>query len=73
MKIVLKGLLFALLISFGMFLEVLKHRWYVVGIPVAAMVVHGAYTGSWYIWSSIIAALCVAVFMTASALQRYQY
>ena len=61
---------FAIRLFFALFFGAIKRYWYVVGIPFLAMAVHGAYTGSWYIWSSVIASSIIAAIIAVGAMKQ---
>ena len=44
-----------------LFTDELRRNWYVGFFPIAVMIVHGLYTGSWYVWTAIIAAAVLTV------------
>lgn len=52
------------------FFRVFKRYWYISGIPILAMVVHGAYTGSWYVLSSVIASFVIAAVITINVMKQ---
>jgi len=43
---------------------VVRKCWYIVLIPVAISLVHGIYTGTWYIFTGIIASAVLATAIT---------
>ena len=61
---------FAIRLFFRVFFVIIKRRWYIVLLPVVAMTIHGVYTASWYVWSSILFSLAVAIVMTFTELKR---
>jgi hypothetical protein len=58
---------FAIRLFFMAFGEILKRRWYLVLIPVFVTVIHGAYTGKWYVLYGIIVSVVVTVIAAISA------
>jgi hypothetical protein len=61
---------FAIRLFFILFFAAFKRYWYVVCIPLLAMAVYGAYTGSWYIWSSVIASSIIAAVIAIGAMKE---
>ncbi len=52
---------FAIRLFLMAFFEVLKNRWFLVFIPVFATVIHGIYTGNWYVLYGIVVSVVITV------------
>lgn len=56
---------------FSVILAVFRRYWYITpGIPIALMAAHGMYTGSWYVWTCIIASFVIASLITLRVIMR---